>query len=79
MTMIQRHINLLNAWVLLTYIKLSSQYSNSRLDTGKPATATASQEGVDSLGAPPSFAVILRGLIRLVVYFELRQNRHLAT
>ena len=50
MTMIQRHINLLNAWVLLTYIKLSSQYSNSRLDTGKPATATASQEGVDSLG-----------------------------
>ena len=77
---------LLNACMgtsILTYIKLSSQYSNSR-----HMDRFVHDRGCGLLGTPPSFAVTSRGLIRLVSSFRIapklysrprRMVRHLAT
>ena len=78
---------LLNACMgtsILTYIKLSSQYSNSR-----HMDRFVHDRGCGLLGTPPSFAVTSRGLIRLVSSFRIAPKlyssaphgmvRHLAT
>ena len=60
---------LLNACMgtsILTYIKLSSQYSNSR-----HMDRFVHDRGCGLLGTPPSFAVTSRGLIRLVSSFRI--------